>query len=48
MSERALQIKGYYDRGLWKAAWVQSAVGRGITQAEADMILGVATAEEGQ
>lgn len=41
MSERALQIQTYYERGLWKAAWVQNAVGKGITQAQADVILSV-------
>ncbi len=40
MSDRAKQIQAYYNRGLWKAAWVQNAVGKGITQEEADAILG--------
>ena len=39
MSERAMQVLAYYRRALWKAAWVQNAVGKGITQAEADAIL---------
>ncbi len=43
MSERALKIKDYYDRGLWKAEWVLNAAAKGaITQAEADTILGSA------
>ncbi len=41
MNDRALKIKDYYDRGLWRAEWVQNAVDKGvISQEEADEILG--------
>ena len=33
-------VKSYYDRGLWNAARVRKAVGKWITQAECDEILG--------
>lgn len=33
-------IKRWYDMGLWNAARVQQAVGRFITQEQADDILG--------
>lgn len=33
-------IKRWYDMGLWSAARVQQAVGRFITQEQADDILG--------
>lgn len=34
-------VKSYYDRGLWDEARVRKAVGKWITQAECDEILGV-------
>lgn len=33
-------VKDFYERGLWSAARVANAVGRWITQAEADEITG--------
>ena len=39
-SEKFELVKGYYDRGLWNAARVQKAVGKWITAAEAEEILG--------
>lgn len=32
-------VKYYYDRGMWSADRVRKAVGKWITQAEADEIL---------
>lgn len=39
MSSKYDVVKGYYDRGLWSAQRVLAAVGKWITQAEADEIL---------
>jgi len=39
-SEHFELVKGYYNRGLWSAARVRKAVGKWITQAECDEILG--------
>lgn len=33
------RVKGYFDRGLWTAEMVKDAVGRWITEEEADEIL---------
>ena len=33
-------VKSYYDRGLWSADRVRKAVGKWITEAEAEEILG--------
>lgn len=43
MSEHYELVKSHYDRGLWSAERVQNAVGRWITQEEADTIIGIAT-----
>ena len=40
MSARYNLVKSYYNRGLWDAIRVRSAVDKWITQAEADEILG--------
>lgn len=39
-SENFYKVKSHYDRGLWTAARVRKAVGKWITQAECDEILG--------
>ena len=39
MSDKYTLVRDYYQRGLWSAARVQNAVGRWITQEEADEIL---------
>ena len=39
-SEHFWLVKDYYDRRLWTAARVRKAVGKWITQAECDEILG--------
>jgi hypothetical protein len=39
MSAKFELVKSYYQRGLWNAERVQNAVGKWITQEEADMIL---------
>ena len=39
MSEHYQTVKDYFTRGLWSAGRVQDAVGRWITQAEANAIL---------
>ncbi len=36
------KVKNYYDKKLWSAARVRKAVGKWITQAECDEILGEA------
>lgn len=40
MSVKFELVRDYYLRGLWNAERVQQAVGRWITQAEADTIRG--------
>ncbi len=40
------KVKGYFDKGLWTAQMVRNAVGRWITEAEAEEITG-AEAEAG-
>ena len=35
------KVKQYYEKGLWTAKMVLNAVGKWITQEEADTILGV-------
>lgn len=40
-SEKFELVKNYYDRGLWSEARVHKAVGKWITQAECDEILGI-------
>lgn len=39
-SENFDKVKRYYGRGLWSAARVNAAVGKWITEAEAEEILG--------
>lgn len=39
-SEHFELVRGYYVRGLWNASRVRKAVGKWITQAECDEILG--------
>ena len=39
-SQKYELVKDYYYRGLWTAEMVKNAVGRWITEAEADEILG--------
>ena len=39
MSVKYELVRDYYVRGLWSAEHVQMAVGRWITQAEADAII---------
>lgn len=39
-SEHFELVKNYYNRGLWSEARVRKAVGKWITQAECDEILG--------
>ena len=39
-SEHYELVRGYYNRGLWNASRVRKAVGKWITQAECDEILG--------
>lgn len=34
------KVKNYYDRGMWSAARVIAAIGKWITEAEAEDILG--------
>lgn len=38
-SEKFETVKSYYDRGLWNATMVENAVGRWITEEEAQEIL---------
>lgn len=38
-SENFDKVKRYYDRGMWSAARVNAAVGKWITEAEAEEIL---------
>lgn len=40
MSAKYNLVKSYYDRGLWSADRVLAAVGKWITEKEAEMILG--------
>lgn len=40
MSEKFNLVKKYYDRGLWSADRVRKAVGRWITEEEAEEIIG--------
>ena len=46
-SKKFETVKGYYDKGLWTEAMVRNAVGRWITEAEADEIISGAAAEDG-
>ena len=39
-SENFEKVKSYYGRGLWTASRVIAAIGRWITEAEAENILG--------
>lgn len=39
-SQKFERVKAYFDKRLWTAQMVQNAVGRWITQEEADEILG--------
>lgn len=39
MSKKFETVKNYYKLGLWTAQMVQNAVGKWITQEEADTIL---------
>jgi hypothetical protein len=39
MSPKYEKVKSYYDRGLWKKQQVLNAVGKWITEEEAEMIL---------
>lgn len=34
------KVKSYYDRGLWTASRVIAAIGKWITEAEAEEIMG--------
>lgn len=38
-SENFEKVKSYYDRGLWSASRVIAAIGKWITEAEADEIM---------
>ena len=38
-SKKFKTVKGYYDKGLWTESMVRNAVGRWITEAEADEII---------
>ena len=38
-SENFEKVKRYYDRGMWSAARVNAAIGKWITDNEADEIL---------
>lgn len=38
-SKKFDRVKGYYDKGLWTADMVRNAVGKWITDDEADEIL---------
>ena len=40
MSDKYSLVKNYYDRGLWSADRVIKAIGRWITEEEAEEILG--------
>jgi len=40
MSDKYELVKSFYDRGLWSAERVQNAVGKWISQAECDTIIG--------
>ena len=40
-SEKFELVKNYYERGLWSEARVRKAVGKWITQAECNKILGI-------
>lgn len=40
-SEKFELVKNYYERGLWSEARVRKAVGKWITQAECNEILGI-------
>ena len=41
MSKNFQKVKDYYNKGLWNKKMVLNAVGKWITQEEADTILGV-------
>lgn len=41
MSKKFELVKNYYEKGLWNQQMVLNAVGKWITQEEADIILGV-------
>lgn len=47
-SKKFETVKGYYDKGLWTEAMVRNAVGRWITEAEADEIVGGAAVGGGE
>lgn len=38
-SKKFSTVKGYYDKGLWTEVMVRNAVGRWITEAEAEEIV---------
>ena len=40
------KVKQYYEKGLWTVKMVLNAVGKWITQEEADIILGVDKSDE--
>lgn len=44
-SKKFQTVKDYYDRNLWTEAMVRNAVGRWITETEAEEIIGGAEAE---
>lgn len=44
-SKKFQTVKDYYDRNLWTEAMVRNAVGRWITEQEAEEIIGGAEAE---
>jgi len=45
-SKKYNTVKGYYDRGLWTERMVRNAVGRWITEAEAEEIITGHTPED--
>lgn len=45
MSEKYELVRSYFEKGLWSAERVLNAVGRWITQEEADSILAPQLAE---
>lgn len=45
-SKKFEKVKNFYDNGLWNKTMVQNAVGRWITEAEAEEILGEDTETE--
>lgn len=46
-SKKFNTVKSYFDKGLWTEAMVRNAVGRWITEGEAEEIIGGAAAENG-